>query len=1735
MALIDLVSDLSKYRSTVKPNAETTPETSKVKDSKTFGAVLPITERLSTLSPTLQKPKETQIETKLTSTGLDDIVKKLQQDMTINSVSKYSPVNASRNLPTVGRVDIESIVSKFSNVREEEFRTQLDKSDTLIIKSQAGTNNLSSPVDVNTLLQKTFDRTGQSPDINKFNNISDKSSSSPDVNGLRETPDKSSSSPDIFIDKNDSSDDIVNPDTIINRMVQVDDKKSQSPEVFSDIRVPDKEDSSPNVNKFTLVDNKTEQSPDVFRVNQTSDRTEQSPDVFRVNQSTDRKEQSPDVFSDIRVPDKEDSSPNINIIQNDASDNITNPDLEVFGKPLSFDRTGQSVLINKDILSPINNIVNPDVKLDLNVLTYERQSQSPSIQTKNKLSGFVKNPETKVFRIEQGTNHLVDESRLNLDGIPFKFVTSTKIGGKQSGLQKDSPKYDGLSLQLRDNSRLNVDSVEKTNPVGRNENPDKSILSIKGLQSVNFFTDTNASGFVVKQQKGQSLYLQNSEFTWNGARNSAPTIGEFNSFVETITSKLSGRNSKYKWEGSRQGAPSVDYFDITGKNTTGGFSTFIGKLETKYINNSSEFGWNGNKASAPETNFFFDTNGVGFNKFAVTLQSKYIENSSALTFKSTLPSPVNFITDTNASGFINKTTPLSSSYKKDSSRFVFKGNSRQAPSVNYFPDTDSVGFTNFTEPLKTGYKLKISRFSFDGNRQNAPTSNYFVDTYSDGFKNLAESLKTNYDKNSSRFTWVGNREQAPEVDFFKIPGSNPNGIAGFTKLFNDKTSTKLTDNFSRLSFAGTTVRSDVKSVPFTKFFGFRPGELSGFMVGMSNRESSLYPILEPRLFADSPAGTRFAIETERAKNKRQRTTDDVSKYVPISLGGLPWFDGKDFGIATLGNQVPFIKTKVADGFGSTYFRKYERLAKDSTQGLGYLTKWATTRRSPSPLDNQYNKYSLPEDAFNTDPISQQPYVVRGIQKKGEVENQRWGFGVTFDDGIVRGGAITQAERILQDVIRVGKWSTSVKGLVWNTKQIGMQLMNPVVDTNPDKPESGFLGVSATQIFNPLSIPLNVASARAGIHLARHGLVPFSSNFLNKYEDATIARENKNKFIDPDYRAFATLTKPSFIDRQTNYNRLIGLMKELLPNSFQQIRTPSNTGDQVKNALSRAAIELARQLTGQSGIVRLSSNVGGAQSFLGIGGTQINRAKHPYLTHYTTTPLLMLTGQQKEPQYQDSAKRDTYYAATSMYKDLFGDVLRTIAYNLEKGPYELNDENLPRNKSKIENIQPSTVDRISKQNPFEPKYDLLKNRLQAVTATDIQRNGNISDGLNPKNTDLTNPIKQYRSVAYDKLGVSRDRRRSRSGTTNMGDINDFREDLMKDNFLNTFSTDPSISDYANQNLEDKFGFGKHGKVNVDRSNPSTSNIQYGRNSKNLSVPKLKQNAEFRGDRINIIDYKRGLFNLSKDAVYEKGLYNDPTLPGTDDLIEFYFTGVVLSGTQTNPAEAIVFRATFGNISDTHNAEWNPVEYMGRADPLYVYKGYTRQIQFDFTVQITSRDEMKASWRKLNHLASWTAPEYTKAGFMKAPIVRLNIGHLYRKMPGFLSSIDYSFDNSEVTWETAQLKDDMNLVGPDGRISSPGVLQLPKLIRVGCTFTPIGMYRPEYNGVMYSLYDDTSSDLETGLIPAQNTKVNYFRSYEIDSTGNEEDSASELNQKYYKIKPGNESEIPEIQPDDRETLA
>jgi hypothetical protein len=91
-------------------------------------------------------------------------------------------------------------------------------------------------------------------------------------------------------------------------------------------------------------------------------------------------------------------------------------------------------------------------------------------------------------------------------------------------------------------------------------------------------------------------------------------------------------------------------------------------------------------------------------------------------------------------------------------------------------------------------------------------------------------------------------------------------------------------------------------------------------------------------------------------------------------------------------------------------------------------------------------------------------------------------------------------------------------------------------------------------------------------------------------------------------------------------------------------------------------------------------------------------------------------------------------------------------------------------------------------------------------------------------------------------------------------------------------------------------------------------------------------------------------------------------------------------------------------------------------------------------------------------------------------------------------------------------------------------------VECSFTPIGVYRPEYNGILYSLYDDSAGgNLENGLVPNNDVRVNYFKSFDVDSSGGRETYDSSENKRYYKIPIGEETVIPTIDTNERENIS
>jgi hypothetical protein len=148
---------------------------------------------------------------------------------------------------------------------------------------------------------------------------------------------------------------------------------------------------------------------------------------------------------------------------------------------------------------------------------------------------------------------------------------------------------------------------------------------------------------------------------------------------------------------------------------------------------------------------------------------------------------------------------------------------------------------------------------------------------------------------------------------------------------------------------------------------------------------------------------------------------------------------------------------------------------------------------------------------------------------------------------------------------------------------------------------------------------------------------------------------------------------------------------------------------------------------------------------------------------------------------------------------------------------------------------------------------------------------------------------------------------------------------------------------------------------------------------------------------------------------------------------------------NPASKsiyMIFRAYITNLSDSVDADWNPINYAGRGEKFYVYTGFTRKISISFKVAALSEKEMKPMYQKLNALMSNLMPDYVgkDGGLMRGPLVRMTVGNYINSQPGKLDSLSYTI-STDSPWE-------INIDGDKDK------LILPHIIEVTLNFTPIG---------------------------------------------------------------------------------
>jgi hypothetical protein len=214
------------------------------------------------------------------------------------------------------------------------------------------------------------------------------------------------------------------------------------------------------------------------------------------------------------------------------------------------------------------------------------------------------------------------------------------------------------------------------------------------------------------------------------------------------------------------------------------------------------------------------------------------------------------------------------------------------------------------------------------------------------------------------------------------------------------------------------------------------------------------------------------------------------------------------------------------------------------------------------------------------------------------------------------------------------------------------------------------------------------------------------------------------------------------------------------------------------------------------------------------------------------------------------------------------------------------------------------------------------------------------------------------------------------------------------------------------------------INQKNNQPGRSTVNGYENSVSSSrrIDKSKGIESNRADRINSLFILRRGIDENKFINYEDG---ETYSPYEDDFIAFYFHDLVND-------TYIPFRATVKGINESATANWSEISYIGRADKLFNYTGFSRSLSFNFKVVAMSIKELLPMWTRINYLVGLTKPAgYTDyksdevvSKFIIPPLVNITIGDLYKEQPVVLKSVTISIPEDAI-WElTPELNNESN---------------------------------------------------------------------------------------------------------------
>ena len=255
-------------------------------------------------------------------------------------------------------------------------------------------------------------------------------------------------------------------------------------------------------------------------------------------------------------------------------------------------------------------------------------------------------------------------------------------------------------------------------------------------------------------------------------------------------------------------------------------------------------------------------------------------------------------------------------------------------------------------------------------------------------------------------------------------------------------------------------------------------------------------------------------------------------------------------------------------------------------------------------------------------------------------------------------------------------------------------------------------------------------------------------------------------------------------------------------------------------------------------------------------------------------------------------------------------------------------------------------------------------------------------------------------------------------------------------------------FKNPNDVDKFNF----QTPRNRTQPYTEDDSYIKSLEDQSdrgdgelsnTPSIDYYFSNNTGSYSQIGYKNSIGDVINQVVTsslgltDKGAANSISDRVYEDLIKFNIQ-FNLEDPSLDKTKILQFRALLtDSITDTMNASYTSARYIGRADQVHSYDGFTRNMSLGFVIYPRNPDEHPIIMEKLSILASLLTPSYSKKGKVvasftnnakqteyiyenllgnipRAPIVKLTIGNYIKEQYGYITNLTYSIKNANL-WD------------------------------------------------------------------------------------------------------------------------